>query len=611
MCGIVAKVGAGSDRVSVQRGMEELSHRGPDGSGTVDLGWAELGHRRLTIIDTSTGSQPLGNEDNTCQVSFNGEIYNYVELKQQLISKGHQFRTESDTEVIVHAYEEWGEACVNYLRGMFAFAVADLKNESAFVARDRLGIKPLVYHASANQVLISSELNSLKALSNCSFDVNHDAVHAFLRLGYIPAPMTIYKDVFKLPPASWMRIDKQGRVTRLERYWQLEFTPDYQKSEDEWLDEIDDVIREAVRIHLRSDVDFGAFLSGGLDSSLVVAYMSEMMNRPVKTFSMGFAEAGVSECEYARQAAKICKTEHHEFVLGRGELDGVDQIVNCYGEPFGDHSALPTLKLAKMASQNVKMVLSGDGGDELFGGYRRYLLAYSAWQPRSKWKQLARKGKDTIKALVGRELYRHPTAHEHWHARARMFTKTELESLLGKALNSDPGDYVVSACRERWQDLDYQSQLQLMDVECYLPNDILAKVDIASMRSGLEVRVPLLDHKVAEVAAKIPCHLLVNATATGELQGKAILKKLAQRMYPREFVYRKKQGFGIPIIEWIGRASHENLNEMLLGNGSCLGEYFDTDYISTLISSAPGVIPVRSRKMWLLLVLKKWLSTHV
>ncbi|MGK0185203.1 MAG: asparagine synthase (glutamine-hydrolyzing) [Verrucomicrobiales bacterium] len=606
MCGITAIIGDLARGAACERAISSIAHRGPDGSGILDRGWSQLAHRRLSIIDVEGGAQPLANEDHTCFVTFNGEIYNYVELREQLKAAGHTFRTASDTEVIVHAYEEWGDDCVSRLRGMFAFAVLDETRRSVFVARDRMGIKPVVYCCLPGSTIVASELTAIEAAVPEKLEIDSDAIHAFLRLGYIPAPLTIYKNVWKLPPASTIRFDRYGKPDRVRRYWDLTFEPVHGRTEENWIDEIDETIRESVRAHLKADVDFGAFLSGGLDSSLVVSYMSELLDRPVKTFSMGFDEVEFSESNFARTASSLCHTDHHESTLTQADLESSTDLVNCYGEPFGDNSALPTLKLCEVVSGSVKMALSGDGGDELFGGYDRYLRAAPLWMPsnRAPSMQAYQALRGAMRQILGREGYCPPSAYEHWHNNARMFTFDELQRLIGRQLSYDPAGASFDNRTLNISDWHYLSQLQYYDIHSYLPGDILTKVDIASMRHGLEVRVPLLDHKVAELAATIPPELLVTQTASG-FSGKSILKKLAERRFPREFVHRKKQGFGFPIASWINQIPPGKLNDQLLGYDSLITRHVDEAAVRDLLSNISS--PMRSRKIWLLLILQRWL----
>lgn len=605
MCGIAAVIGPHLGDSAVSQLISKISHRGPDGSGTISRDWGQLGHRRLSIIDVEGGAQPMANEDRSCFVSFNGEIYNDLELRQELQAAGHQFRTSCDTEVIVHAYEQWGEACVSKLRGMFAFAVLDENRKTVFAARDRMGIKPLIYTCQEDRTLLASEISAIASVSEQTLSISVEAVHAFLRLGYIPAPLTIYEGVWKLPPASTITFDRNGLAGPIQQYWDLEFDPIEDRSHTDWVDALDETVRDSVRAHLRSDVDFGAFLSGGVDSSLVVSYMAELLDRPVKTFSVGFEDKSFSECQYAQAASEHCSTDHHLAVLSQADFENSLSCLTSYGEPFGDHSALPTRKLCQFAAGETKMVLSGDGGDELFAGYERYLRAAPHWMPNNS---PIRKARRVASRLLGRPSYTPPSPLQHWHQNARMFTFEELQALIGKPLENDPGDSILSEKLEDCQAWPYLSQLQYFDINAYLPGDILTKVDIASMQHGLEVRVPLLDHHVAEFAATVPPEFLVTRNQQGNLVGKALLKDLAERRFSPEFVHRKKQGFGVPIAQWIGQLSSGTLKERLLGSDSHITEFVDRSAVDALIANHES--PMRSRKLWLLMVLQQWLTNH-
>jgi asparagine synthase (glutamine-hydrolysing) len=606
MCGIIAVLG--HDHQEFGRGLDAIAHRGPDGRGALDLGWCRLGHVRLSIIDTEGGRQPISNEDGSVHVTFNGEIYNYIELRLELVQLGHTFRTASDTEVIVHAYEQWGEECAQRFRGMFAFVIADDRSRTVFVARDRFGIKPLVMASLSGTTIIASELPAIEAIATSPLGIEAEAIHAFLRLGYIPAPMTIFQGVQKVHPATCLLLNEHGVIRSHSTYWRHEFRPVTNCSEAEWLDCVDSTLREAVRIHLRSDVDFGAFLSGGLDSSLIVSYMSELMERPVKTFTIAFDEPRFSENQYAEVAAKRYQCDHRVLTVTRESLADLDQIVRRYGEPFADHSALPTLRVCEFAARNVKMVLSGDGGDELFGGYERYIQAAPFFSQKSTKGALQRIGREFLRRVSERRgsQAQYVPPIQHWKNNSRMFAFEELGDLLLRPPKSDPIDRIICRSLPATEHLSYLNAIQSLDVECYLPGDILTKVDIASMAYGLEVRVPFLDHVVAECAGQLPEEMLIRRSHDRKYVGKYVLKKLAERRFPHNFVYRAKKGFGIPIVQWVGGIPLPLLREKLLCHHSPLHAYLNQGAIASLIDDLS--VPMRSRKLWLLLVLTSWLE---
>ncbi len=379
MCGIVGLLrfdAQTADYDTVAPLIKALVHRGPDDEGLIVRGPAILGHTRLSIIDLEGGRQPLANEDETVWITYNGEIYNYRELREYLEAKGHIFRTKSDTEVIVHAYEQWGDSCVEYFRGMFAFAILDLRVRRFFLGRDHFGIKPLYYLRTNTFFAFASEIQVLRLLPDVDWTLDLGAIDEYLRLRYIPAPKTIYCNVQKMLPAYRLSVTFDGKCSPPEEYWQLEFRPNFRRSQEDTLEELDEVVRDSVRAHLVADVPFGAFLSGGVNSSTIVAYMAEILGRPIATFSIGFDETGFDELPYARQAANIWHTEHQEEIVKPAALSILPQLVQNYGEPFGDHSAIPTYYVSRLARSRVTMVLSGDGGDECFAGYED---TYGRW----------------------------------------------------------------------------------------------------------------------------------------------------------------------------------------------------------------------------------------
>jgi asparagine synthase (glutamine-hydrolysing) len=589
MCGI-----AGLLQFDNQSGARErtllltraLSHRGPDDEAVVVRGPAILGHRRLSIIDLQGGRQPLANEDESIWITCNGEIYNYRELRDELQHHGHSFRTRSDTEVIVHAYEEWGDSCVEHFRGMFAFAILDERRHRLFLARDHFGIKPLYYVHTSTFFAFASELQSLRLLPDVSWDLDLQAMDQYLALQYIPAPGTIYGAANKLPPACRMSVSFDGRVSQPEQYWRLRFMPNEKRSEVDTLAELDSVLRESVNAHLMADVPFGAFLSGGVDSSTVVAYMSELLGRPVKTFSIGFDEADYSELNFARQVSHVCGTEHHEEIVRPDALGILPALVHHYGEPFGDNSAIPTFYVSRLARGEVPMVLSGDGGDECFAGYED---TYMPWM-----RHLALTGAGVPTRARSVEDYM-PFVSSSPRWREAMWLPER-----GVTCAAVPPVFQAEFTNAR--DWPGCSQAQYIDLKTYLPNSVLTKVDIASMMHGLEVRTPILDTRVVEFAATIPVSYNVKLTAD-EWVGKRMLKGIASRWFSREFVDRPKQGFGLPLARWLGDAGAVTLaaRERCQDSTSPLREYFKVDQIN-------DVIQRRSENLiWRLLVLDEWL----
>jgi asparagine synthase (glutamine-hydrolysing) len=611
MCGIAGIVnldGRPVARAELAGMTDALAHRGPDGDGLRLDGAVGLGHRRLAIIDLTGGAQPMVNEDGRVWVTFNGEIYNYRELQPELEARGHRFRSSCDTEVIVHAYEEWGPRCVERFRGMFAFAVHDSRSGDVFVARDRLGMKPVVYFLEPGRVAFASELQSLETLPGLELRVNPAALDAYLHLGYVPAPATVYHNVFKLPPGHTMTIGRAG-VQPPQQYWDVTFEPDKSLDEAEWLERLDAALREAVRVRLRSDVPFGAFLSGGVDSSLVVAYMAELLPEPVRTFSIGFEEADHSELDYARIAAKRCRTDHHEEVLRPDALEILPDLVRHYGEPFGDSSAIPTYYVSRLARRHVKMVLSGDGGDENFAGYFQHLLA-------SGYRRPGRRGvKATVKeAVIGgaRSLGLMPrlTPLDRWGEIVSLVPTRERRRLLKEGVPVSPLAAELRPSYRRDRTLDLCSWFQYFDLKNYLPYDILTKVDIATMFHGLEARVPLLDHHVVELAARVPTRFKVRRNGDNRFEGKHILKRLAERFYDPAFINRPKKGFAIPLKQWLGAHSPGELRDRLFDSGGRLAELLRRPALEEAASWARQEHPLYSTRLWLLLFLAEWFRQH-
>lgn len=531
----------------------------------------------------------MSNEDGSIWVTYNGEIYNHDELRRDLEARGHRFLTRCDTEVVVHGYEEWGAACVTRFRGMFAFAVLDEKMGSIFLARDRLGIKPLYYFRDARRFAFASELSAFEAMEDPPSALNIPAVADYLRHACIPAPATIYREVFKLPPGHTMCVSTAGKIETPRRYWTLAFEPDESIGEEEWMERVEALLRESVRIRLMSDVPFGAFLSGGVDSSTVVALMAQTMSSPVKTFSIGFENEEFSELRYARAVAERYATEHHEEVIRPDALKILPEIVAHHGEPFGDSSAIPTHYVARLAASHVKMVLSGDGGDENFAGYSWY--------------------RDTVEAFSGcRGALRRRLGVLLGDKSDPMRTSAEALSVFGavdrKALLQP--DFQMEETRSASPvGPDLCSRLQLRDFGGYLPDDILAKVDIATMACGLEAREPLLDHQFVELSARIPWRFKLQRV-DGRLEGKAILRKLASKWIDRDLLNRPKQGFAVPLRDWFAPGARDVIREQLLDRSSRLGEILKIGEVERLVNS-PGDV---GNRLWTLLVLAEWLGQH-
>lgn len=620
MCGIAGIVrfdGHAADAKSLAAMAGTLAHRGPDGEGFHVDGNVGLAHRRLAIIDPSGGHQPLSNRDGTLWITYNGEIYNFRELRTELESRGHVFRARSDTEVAVHAYEEWGEKCLDRFRGMFAFAVWDARKRQLFLARDRLGVKPLYYHHGPRLFAFASEAKAILALEDVPRDVDPGSVIDYLAYGYVPQPASIWKGILKLPPGHCLTIPMHpgdgAPAASPRRYWSLEFRPDHGRSEYEWREALIHKIDESVRLRLVSDVPFGAFLSGGVDSSAVVASMSGQLTEPVRTFSIGFKEEAWSELPYARQVAYRYTTRHHEEVVEPEAIELLPKLAWAYDEPFGDSSAIPTYCVSRLAARHVKMVLSGDGGDESFCGYPRYIEAMQEdlltsrlplWIRRTLVAPLARRypprlrGYGRLQRLARDQVRRYhqrmglPTYDE-----ARRYLRPEYTSLVDERQESS--FFVQNYPDSRPWPL--VSKLQYLDLATYLPEDILVKVDRASMLCSLEAREPLLDHELVELAATIPPELLLR---NGE--GKWIFKRAHEARLPREILSRPKMGFGVPLQIWFREDLRDFIRDTLLAPDAVSREFFRPRALEALVDQQQAGSRDRTPSLWLFLAFETW-----
>jgi asparagine synthase (glutamine-hydrolysing) len=620
MCGVAGILRWG-DNVSrpgeIERMTAAVAHRGPDGEGHFVRDGLALGHRRLSIIDLKTGQQPMGNEDGTVWVTYNGEIYNYRELTAQLRSLGHRFRTRSDTEVIVHAYEEWGPDCVKRFRGMFAFGLADLIRRRLLLARDHLGIKPLYYRTGAGYLAFASELAALRQVDDDPPEGSLEAVELFLRYQYVPTPQTIYREVHKQPPATYLLVGFDGSLRGPSRYWNLRFDPDPGPSDAEWLERFEFALESSVRAHTVSDVPYGVLLSGGIDSTLVAVRLSRLLERSIKGFCIDFSDAALSEARYAEQVARKCGFELYTETV-RGDLtDLLPGLVSHYGEPFGDASAVPTWHVARLARAHVPMVLSGDGGDEGFGGYDSYLM----WMRPSVRGHLRSfrhdpslaNARSVAWATARRLLLARWSVLREWQ-RGIEYVAEDVRRALWRPefqrLPAEPCPLFAEAAAEAPR-TDALAYAQYLDIRTYLPCDILTKVDVAAMCHGLEVRTPFADVDMMELAARLPLRLRYRGDRDGVPVRKYLPKTALLKDFPREFVHRPKQGFAPPRAEWFlpGRSGRTMLEDVLLPAGSPLHDWFRVPEIRGILQ-AHGPGRDRSNTLWLLLVLGLWLQQN-
>ncbi len=605
MCGIAGYIDLDkkADERIIRYMTDAISHRGPDGFGHKLFENAAIGHRRLSIIDLASGAQPMSNAAGTLWITYNGELYNYLDLKSKLAAFGYTFKTTSDTEVIIYAYEKWGEDCLKHFRGMFAFAMVDLKKKEIFIARDHFGIKPLYIYRSENIVAFGSELQQFKELPGFDNTIDLHALDQYLWLQYIPAPLTVFRSVKKLKAAHYITVSFDGKVSDQVCYWDLSFAKKQVKTKEEWLEATDDVIKNSVKAHLVSDVPFGAFLSGGIDSSLVVGHMSRLLSRPVETFSIGFEEEEYNELKYAEVVAKKFGTNHHVEIVKPDALSILPELVKHYGEPYGDSSCIPTYYVCQLARKHVTMVLSGDGGDECFAGYGSY-TSWMKYQPENFRTGIRKTLFPMAQALLPGRYPKQDILRE-WIAnmsylqhdwRFRLWQPDHQDQI---AAMPEGFEEVFSRTRK----FSKVNKVQYLDMKTYMNFDILTKVDIASMMHSLEVRTPLIDKDVWEFAATIPEEFNIN-NRSGEWRGKLLLKELLQKHFPADFVHRRKQGFGVPISKWFAHQGQLNsyVHDRILSQDSLTKDYFNQSTIKELMQKN------HYGATWLVLFLEEWLS---
>ncbi len=612
------------DRERLARINDMLWHRGPDEAGLHLEPGLGLGHRRLSIIDIATGQQPLANEDETVWVVFNGEIYNFVDLIPELTRLGHRFHTRSDTEVIVHAWEQWGEACVEHFRGMFAFALWDRKREVFFLARDRLGVKPLYYAVSDDGWLVfGSELKTLAAWPGFRREIDDEAVEDYFGYGYVPEPRTIYKTALKLPPGHTLTVRRGQPLPAPREFWDVPFQPLPAMRLEEAQSELIERLREAVRIRLVAEVPLGAFLSGGVDSSAVVAMMAGLSDQPVKTCSIAFTEAAYDESDYARMVAERYRTEHHVDTVEADDFSLIDELAHLYDEPFADSSAMPTYRVCQLARKQVTVALSGDGGDENFAGYRRYRwhsyeermrrwLPLSVRRPlfgllgrlypKADWAPKFLRAKTTFEAMARDtvEGYFHGVSVCSDALRDRLFSPS-----FKRRLNGYRAVEVLRRHHARCAHLDTVSQVQYLDMKTYLVGDILTKVDRASMAHALEVRVPFLDHKLMEWVSGLPVGFKLKGT-----EGKYLLKRALAPYLPHDVLYRRKQGFAVPLEHWFRGPLQARLRTAVLSERMADTGYFDMRFVQRMLDEHATGRRDHSAALWSLLMFAVFLENQ-
>jgi asparagine synthase (glutamine-hydrolysing) len=622
ICGIFYKNGAGvADLEEITRMTGTIAHRGPDEDGFYVNGHVAMGMRRLSIIDLSGGRQPISNETEDLWVVFNGEIYNYPELRRRIEPMGHRFKTHTDTEILLHSYEEYGDDFVSHLRGMFGFALYDLKNGRLLLGRDRIGIKPLYLYEDDEKYVFGSEIKAILKKEGVDRALNYQALDMFLTLEYIPAPSSIFKRIRKIRPGHMAVLTEKSAEERM--YWDVTNMEKLSfRDEREVFHALREKLRDAVRSHLLSDVPVGAFLSGGIDSSAIVTYMAEEYDRPIKTFSIGFDDASYNELPYARKIAERCGTEHFEHILQPDIVGLVEELLGYIDEPFGDFSMFPTYLVSKVAREHLKVVLSGDGGDELFAGYDTYvadkLYGYYARMPgmaRHLLDQAARKISPTsqkkgIVNIIKRYLEGAELPENLHHARWMIFLSEVEKRELYSADLVDKLDFeeTYAAILRYFQKADYEEKLDrelYVDLKTYLADDILVKVDRMSMANSLEARVPYLDHPVVEFSFSIPADLKMK-----NYRRKYVLKKSMEGVLPAEILTKKKQGFSIPIKNWLKSELSPMLRDVL-DRGTIEREgLFRWEHMERLIGDHMSGTANNSHKLWALMVFQMWKRTY-
>ncbi len=629
MCGITGIIDLRGkrpiDHAVLTRMNESQHHRGPDENGLYVAPGVGLGHKRLSIIDVATGQQPLFNEDGTVAVVFNGEIYNFQELIPELAALGHVFRTRSDTEVIVHAWEAWGAECVKRFRGMFAFALWDERQQTAFLARDRLGVKPLYYAVLADGTLLfGSELKSILAHGGLARDIDSVAIEDYFALGYVPEPRTIFESAKKLPAACTLTFRRGAALPEPVEYWDVSFSVDNPISAADAQAELCDRLRDSVRLRLISEVPLGAFLSGGVDSSAVVAMMASLSAQPVNTCSIAFSDAAYDETRYAQMVAERYRTRHHSDRVESEDFDLIDTLAGLYDEPFADSSAIPTYRVCQLARRHVTVALSGDGGDETFGGYRRYRLhmleerlrqplplairrpifgLLGEVYPKADWAPRVLRGKTTFQALArdSVEAYFHSMSILRDDTRSRLYSSTLKSRLAGYNAVE-----VFRRHAERARHDDPLALIQYLDLKTYLVGDINTKVDRASMAHSLEVREPLMDHPLVEWMATLPSSFKLRG---GE--GKWLFKKALESRLPMDVLYRPKMGFAVPLASWFRGPLRGRLQEKVLGSTLADSGYFDAGTLARLVSQHLSGERDHSQPLWSLMMFEAFLRLTI
>ena len=621
MCGITGKLNLEKqnfiDISELKQMTDAIHHRGPDDKGFYINENIGFGFRRLSIIDLNTGHQPLSNEDGSIWIVFNGEIYNFLELREILTQQGHIFKTKTDTETIVHLYEQHGVNCLQYLRGMFSFAIWDDKRKELFCARDRFGIKPFYYYMDNEKFVFGSEIKSILRGGNINKALSHSALDMYFAYGYITSDLSIYKNINKLQPAHYLTLSFKNRpIVSINRYWKIQYLQNYSRTQKQWEDEIEEKLLETVKLHMVSDVPLGAFLSGGIDSSSVVALMAKSSPNQIKTFSIGFKEEKYNEVKFAREVAKKYNCDHHEQIVEPESISLLPKLVRAFDEPFADSSAIPTYYVSKFAKEHVKVVLTGDGGDELFAGYWNYNYLQSIYKNSSPFPKLNRHLWGSIHKNVpnnwrGKNLTHFLSKDRNYlGAYMNIWKMKERQRLLDvsstEELQFSSELFKVKLLQEN-PEQDFITNLQSLDLQTYLVDDILTKVDRASMLNSLEARVPLLDHEFAELSFKIPWDLKLKDKSL-----KYIFKQSMARHLPENVLSHAKQGFSVPLSVWFKDSLKEYVRDTLLSSRNHLSSYVDINYVEEILDQSQSKRGNRdlTAHVWSLLFFEEWLKQN-
>ncbi|PZP29694.1 MAG: asparagine synthetase B [Roseateles depolymerans] len=625
MCGITGLFDTRAqrmpERARLHRMNESQHHRGPDeGDLHIEPG-VGFGHRRLSVIDIATGQQPIFNDDKSVALVFNGEVYNYLELMDELRGHGYVFRTKSDSEAIVRAWEHWGEDCVHHLRGMFAFMIHDRRRDCLFMARDRLGVKPLHYALTEDGwLLFGSELKSLMAHGGLRRELDPRATEAYFALGYVPDPWTIYRHARKLAPGHRLLVRRGEPLGEPQRYWDVRFTGDARISEPDSAEELRRRLQESVKLRLKAEVPLGAFLSGGVDSSAVVATMAGLDSQPVNTCSIGFDDPRFNETEFAQLVADRYRTNHRVEVVNSDDFGLVDQLAHLYDEPFADSSAIPTYRVCELARRHVTVALSGDGGDEVFGGYRRYAVhmreermrralpavvrrhvfgPLARYYPKADWAPRVFRAKTTFQAMA-----RHSV--DAYFNTMSLVREPLRQQLFSPALHAElqgwRGNEIFHAHAQRCDTDDGLALLEYLDMQTYLPGDINTKVDRASMAHSLEVREPLMDHPLVEWAATLPASLKLRGS-----EGKYLFKRAMEPQLPHDVLYRPKMGFAVPLAQWLRGPLRQATRTALLDGAIAQTGWFSPKVIARMLDQHERAVLDHSQPLWALLMFDAFL----